>query len=70
MNDLYNKLTQWEDEMNNEIDKLIEQRKVSADAAALRYVTKKLEICIGALHRAQDKISYKMIEFKLDGDGK
>ena len=68
MNQLYNKLIRWEDEINDEIDALIEQRKEGN--GDLRYVIKKLEICIGALHRAQDKISYKMIEFKLDGDGK
>lgn len=47
---------------NNLIDKLIVKRQVEPDKAVTRYMIKKLEVIVGAVHRAQDKLP---VEFKL-----
>ena len=55
-------LTEIEDKANNAIDKLIVRRQNDVDKAFPRYIIKKLEIIIGAVHRAQDKMP---VEFKI-----
>lgn len=49
---------------NNAIDKLIPLRQSLPDdqKRRLSYITKKLEVIVGACHRAQDKMP---VEFKL-----
>lgn len=51
---------------NDAIDKLIPERQASIPGRKqkLSYVVKKLEIIVGACHKAQDKLDF--IEFKLD----
>lgn len=49
------------DEANHLIDKLIPMRQ--AGHKEYRYMIKKLEVIIGAVHRAQDKIP---VSFSLD----
>lgn len=48
--------------VNDAIDKLIVRRQQEADKAFSRYVIKKLEVVIGAIHKVQDKLP---VEFKL-----
>ena len=60
-NQLLRKLENWENQINDEIDDLIIKRRKSdpEDVAELRYVIKKLEVCVGALQKAEDKIVEK-----------
>lgn len=49
---------------NDAIDKLIPQRQASENGNKYKigYIIKKLEVIVGAVHRAQDKMP---VEFKL-----
>ena len=55
-------LTDIETKANDAIDKLIVRRQNDVDKAFPRYIIKKFEIIIGAVHRAQDKMP---VEFEL-----
>lgn len=47
-----------EENVNNTIDKLIvrRQKAIGDEKKRLSYITKKLEVIIGAIHRIQDKM--------------
>lgn len=51
-----------EDKANDAIDKLIARRISESEKATTRYMIKKLEVIIGAVHRAQDRMP---VEFRL-----
>jgi len=61
-------LASLEASINASIDTLIPKRDQasSEDRYLYRYVTKKLEVALGAIHKAQDKINYSIVDFKLD----
>lgn len=56
-----------EDIINDNIDKLIVKRDNAIDSEKYlyRYTTRKLEEALGAIHKAQDKINEKHVDFKL-----
>jgi len=61
-------LASLEASINASIDALIPKRDRAKpeDRYLYRYVTKKLETALGAIHKAQDKINYLSVDFKLD----
>ena len=61
-------LASLEASINASIDALIPKRDQASpeDRYLYRYVTKKLEVALGAIHKAQDKIAEKTIDFSLE----